>query len=392
MNIQGFTNPATTTSTSSFTVETQDSTGAALDSRTTGITLTATVGTLTAASMTSESDVVGEITTVTFNITLAHDIPTGGGISISFPKWNPDATSGTIFSMIQGTYACTGVQSVETNLNCIFSNDILNISNTNPSSNITANTVCTFTVTSIRNPISTAAKTGISLTTLSSDGGSIDSGSLSLTVSTAATISSGTAVADGNNTVSELATIDLTFSIPVPLDIGCVINITFPSEMQLSTTNLKQVTGFGLFGSATNLSLEIDTANNIFTVNSACDVYRTTDFDALIKFANVTSPLSVKPSNSFVISITTSSGDAIASVNSGILYTASEGQISSITATPTATTVGTVTSVLFSFVPAHKIPVSSQISVTLPTEVSIADRASDNCTLSNQSEIQLNAT
>ena len=392
MNIQGFTNPATTTSTSSFTVETQDNTGAALDSRTTGITLTATVGTLTAATMTPESDVVGEITTVTFSITLAHDIPTGGSISISFPKWNPDATSGTIFSMIQGTYACTGVQNVEPNLNCIFSNDILNISNTNPSSNIIASTVCMFNVTSIRNPISTAAKTGISLTTLSSDGGSIDSGSLSLQVSTAATISSGTAVADGSNTVSELATIDLTFSIPVPLDIGCIIQITFPSDMQITTTDLTEVNGLGLFGSKTPIPLNIDTANNIFTVNNACTIYRTTDFDAIIEFINVTSPLSVKPSNSFAISITTSSGDSIASVNSGILYTASEGQISSITATPNVTTVGTVTSVLFSFAPAHKIPVSSQISVTLPTEVSIADRASDNCTLSDLSEIQSNAT
>lgn len=67
--------------------------------------MTATVGSLTAASMTPASDVVGAINTVTFSITLNHAITSGGTIQISFPKWNPNAPSGSIYSMIQGTYA-----------------------------------------------------------------------------------------------------------------------------------------------------------------------------------------------------------------------------------------------------------------------------------------------
>lgn len=54
--------------------------------------------------MASESDVVGDITTVTFVITLEHEVPVNGWFSLSFPEWNPDATSGSVFSMIQGTY------------------------------------------------------------------------------------------------------------------------------------------------------------------------------------------------------------------------------------------------------------------------------------------------
>lgn len=119
LNVVGFTNPATTTKTSSFQVETQNSAGTKLDSKTSGITLTATVGALTcnyfrilynlAYSASTSSDVVGAINTATFNFTLTHAISSGGYLSIEFPKWNPNATSGTIYSMIQGTYSWANV-------------------------------------------------------------------------------------------------------------------------------------------------------------------------------------------------------------------------------------------------------------------------------------------
>lgn len=47
INISGFTNPPTTTTTSSFIIQTTDSSGNTLDSKSSGITLTATVGSLT---------------------------------------------------------------------------------------------------------------------------------------------------------------------------------------------------------------------------------------------------------------------------------------------------------------------------------------------------------
>ena len=268
----------------------------------------------------------------------------------------------------------------------------MNITGINPSSAIAAGSICSFNVTSIRNPISTAVKTGFSLITKASDGGDIDNGDLTLQIGTAATISSGSSEADGDDIVNELATIDLTFAIPVPLDIGCLMYITFPTEMQISTTNLVEVNGFGLFGAKTSIPLSIDTTNNIFTITNACTVYRTTDFDAIIEFIQVVSPLSTQPSSSFTISITTAAGDDIAYIDSDILYTASEGNVGSIDATADDTSVSTSTSVLFSFVPEHKIPVDSQIQVTLPNDLTIDERDSSNCTMTSLSEIQLAAT
>jgi hypothetical protein len=54
--------------------------------------------------MTPASDVVAVINTATFEITLAHDISIGGSITVEFPKWNPNAATGSIFSMIQGAF------------------------------------------------------------------------------------------------------------------------------------------------------------------------------------------------------------------------------------------------------------------------------------------------
>jgi hypothetical protein len=261
-------------------------------------------------------------------------------------------------------------------MSCIFSNDLLTVSSINPTTKISAGSVCIFTVSSIRNPMSTAAETGITITTLSSDGGSIDSSSTTFQATTAAVIASGSAVADGTSIVSEQTTVDLTFSLPLPMNIGCIIKITFPSDMQITTTNLIEVNGFGLFGAKVSIPLSIDTANNQFTVSNACDTYKTTDFDAIIEFKTVNSPQSVMPSSSFSISITTSDGYSIASTNSGIIYTASAGSISIITATADDTAVGNSTSVLFSFYPTHKIAISSRIVVTLPSEASITARDS----------------
>lgn len=60
-----------------------------------------------AATITPLSDVVGEITNSTFEITLNHEISQDGSIEVNFPKWNPNAAIGSIFSVIQGTYVCT---------------------------------------------------------------------------------------------------------------------------------------------------------------------------------------------------------------------------------------------------------------------------------------------
>lgn len=105
INIPSFTNPDSTLTTSTFEFRTYNAAGTVLDSRTTGIVLTATAGSLASATMTPTSLVVAASNTVNFNITTTHKITKGGSIQVKMPKWNPNAlVSANILPMIQGSY------------------------------------------------------------------------------------------------------------------------------------------------------------------------------------------------------------------------------------------------------------------------------------------------
>ncbi|CAI2380785.1 unnamed protein product [Moneuplotes crassus] len=392
LNIPGFTNPPTTSPTDSFIVYTTDASDNILDQKTSGASLTATVGALTASSITPASDVVGEITTANFQITLAHEVPAGGTIRVNFPKWNPNAASGSIFSMIQGTYICTSLQNLDSGLICDFSNDILTLSKINPSAAIAAASVVRFSVTSVRNPLSTAAKSGISITTIAPNGGSIDSASLTLQVSTAAAISSVTPSSTTTTEVYESTNFRLTFPIPLDMDANWKFEITFPSDITISS--FTEINGYQLFGGKVNFlpSATIHTSNNTVVVINAMSSYTTTSLSAIVEFVTIQNPLSIKTTGSFAVYLKTSSGANIASITTGITYTATVGSITDMTATPDATTVGVSTSVLFRFKPKHNIPASSKLIVTLPSETSIVAKTSATCTLSDLAHIQSSAT
>jgi hypothetical protein len=149
------------------------------------------------------------------------------------------------------------------------------------------------------------------------------------------------------------------------------MEITFPSDIEI--ISFSEINGYGVFGAKTSLLSKstVSTANNKVTTTNAMTSYTTTDFNAIVEFIQITNPLSIKITDSFQILLKTSGGFSISQITSGVTHTATVGTITSMSAIPDATTVGTSTSVLFSFKPTHKIPVSSQIIVTLPSEASI---------------------
>lgn len=224
--------------------------------------------------------------------------------------------------------------------------------------------------------MSTQAKSGITITTKASNGGSIDSSALTLQVSTPATIASASTSSINTTVVNEKTNFRLLFSLPVEMDASWNLEITFPSDFTIVT--FAQIYGYNVFGGKTSLLSKstVYTSNNTVVITNALSTYTTTDLDALLEFETVTNPLSTKPTSSFQILLKTSGGFSIASVSSGVTYTATIGSITAMTATPGATTVGISTTVLFSFKPTHLIPVSSQIIVTLPAETSIVAKDS----------------
>jgi hypothetical protein len=268
----------------------------------------------------------------------------------------------------------------------------LTLNSVNPSSIIAAASVVSFTVTGIRNPISTELKSGMTITTLASNGGSIDSSALTLQVSTAATIAAASTSSLNTTIVNEKNNLRLLFTLPVEMEANWSVEITFPSDIVIVT--FADIFGYNVFGGKTSLLSKstVHSANNTVVITNALSTYTTTELDALLEFETITNPLSTKTTDSFQIYLKTSGGSSIASLSSGVTFTSTVGAITAMTATPGATTVGISTTVLFSFVPTHLIPVSSQIIVTLPIETSIVAKDSGSCTLSSLSEIQSAAT
>lgn len=154
-------------------------------------------------------------------------------------------------------------------ISCSFdtTTDILTVSNAFPSADITAGTTIRFSLSGIRNPISTAPKSGFQISTISGDGGTVDSSATTLTVITPADITLEKITSIGTKIVQEETTLELTFRSPVPLDAGCIIQFLFPTSLPLSTTILNDVRTVGLFGTARNFTgVSVDTAAGTITI------------------------------------------------------------------------------------------------------------------------------
>jgi hypothetical protein len=103
-----------------------------------------------------------------------------------------------------------------------------------------------------------------------------------------------------NKVVQEKAEYKIEFKTPVPLSIGCVIDIKFPPEIQLNSADLTNVRGLSLFGASRTLNGTIskillsllisDTQTNTFTITDGCDEYKTTDLSAISYFSTVRNP------------------------------------------------------------------------------------------------------
>lgn len=102
----------------------------------------------------------------------------------------------------------------------------------------------------------------------------------------------------------------------------------------------------------------------------------------------------MKTTSSVSIYVKDSSLFPIAQLTSGITYTATTGTLTGIALTPDSSIVATLTSASFSFLPAHKLKASTtKISISLPSDVSIADQSSaSSCSISQLQNISPTTT
>ena len=78
----------------------------------------------------------------------------------------------------------------------------------------------------------------------------------------------------GTTEVQELAVLRLEFDSPVPLKAGCVIEIVFPDDFELTSTDLQYVDGLNLFEAKRKMDGILDTGLNSYTmgIGDACRI------------------------------------------------------------------------------------------------------------------------
>ena len=145
-----------------------------IDTVLTSFHLTASTGILKSLSFTPTSLVVGALTSVMIDFSLANPLLAGSSIQVSFPLWNPQANSTLQLPLIQGPYLCNAVLGFSNSTSCLFQNNTLYLSNINPSSSLPSLSQLKVNVTGFRNPRTTSPLTGLKVMTFNSDGGSVD--------------------------------------------------------------------------------------------------------------------------------------------------------------------------------------------------------------------------
>jgi hypothetical protein len=145
------------------------------------------------------------------------------------------------------------------------------------------------------------------------------------------------------------------------------------------------VKGIGLYGGYRDLSGNINSGTNSYSITDGCKTYIEADDQALTDFNTIKNPFSVKTTESIRIYIKDSNQFLIAQIETGITFTATKGSISEFGLTPDNTIASTLTAVTIAFLPKHELLAgTSQIEITLPIETSIAQQTdSSTCSITD---------
>ena len=226
----------------------------------------------------------------------------------------------------------------------------------------------------MRNPISTADKSGFTITTFSGSGGTVDSSPTTLKVTSPAEITLDKLSSLTTKIVQEETILEITFRSPVPLDTGCILVIEFPVDLPISTTILKNVRTVGLFGTARNFTgVTYDTIARTVTITDGCQSYVDNTISGILQFINIENPISTKPTDSIILRLSDSGGNSIAEKTSGIQYVATFGTMASGSMTATPTTIGSLSRIAISLFPSHKITTAGALKITFPNEFTLTN-------------------
>ena len=128
-------------------------------------------------------------------------------------------------------------------------------------------------------------------------------------------------------TVQELTDLLMPFTIPVPVQGGCILLIQIPEDFTIASGDINRVEGWGIFGSRTDLNAEIDERERTIKIVDQCLPYSGANIDSYISISQVKNPKVVRQTQSFTIKLFDENSEGIAEIESEILYNPIAGAI-----------------------------------------------------------------
>jgi len=103
-------------------------------------------------------------------------------------------------------------------------------------------------------------------------------------------------------TIQSTTTYTLKFFNSVPLNAGCQVEVTFPSELTFDSDSLQLVTGSGgIIGSSRSLDFSYDEGDSSVKVTDACNSYSSSGLQFNIIYDSLTNPNYVDETSALTI-------------------------------------------------------------------------------------------
>lgn len=281
---------------------------------------TGSITTVTIAYDTSKPNVGDSSATITITLVVPHLVPSGGSITVYFPT-QPVSGNAVVSSP---TWAdAGGTLSSSLSWSYASSTQLLTLSNILTSSK---SGTFKFTVSGITNPISLQPVTGMTIATIGTDSGQIDTGTGSWSVPNAATVTGMTFSQTSSTVVSTISPMRIIFTLPFPIQASPIIEFTFPTEITIDS-QLASYVGFGLFTSGTSF---LTKSSSVVKIQGASSSTASSTSNIVI-FSSIRNPNMIKTTGTLSMNLYTSSNYLIATVTSGVTLSSSSLTAGTIT-------------------------------------------------------------
>jgi len=347
LTIANIKNPAYVQTTDSFSLETRNSSGYAID-RGTIAGVTTLSGIITIPSITASSYIAGASNTqYSFTFTPTHSVSAGGYLRIDFDvSDNAYDASNAIVSAGASTFVIPSGGANKNYVTLMFSQDI------------DVGSQQYLQLSGITNPQYVKNVT-IRLTTEVSTGEKIDTSDYGPIAITAAPLS-GLSLIMSSTTALDISRHTFSFTVVNAIDSGGKVEITFDSDYTLTGVGSGDVSG------NSGSTVAVSGSKLVITIGTA--IAKSTQVSLAI--SNIKNPVYVQTTDSFAIQSTTSDGAIIDTATMSAL-SITTGALSNLSVTATSKKISDVTSYTFNFTVQHAVPADGFIRIQFDSNYSL---------------------